>query len=85
MLRLHKAFYPIARAALESRYGKPTGVEEYSVKSQAFQYEAVKAMFEAFAGNKYRSSGIIYWMYNSAWPKMYWQLYDYFFIKNKYR
>ena len=35
-------------------------------------------MFEAFAGNKYRSSGIIYWMYNSAWPKMYWQLYDYF-------
>ena len=81
-LRLHKAFYPIARAALESRYGKPTGVEEYSVKSQVFQLEAVKAMFEAFAGNKYRSSGIIYWMYNSAWPKMYWQLYDYYFMPN---
>ena len=81
-LRLHKAFYPIARAALESRYGKPTGVEEYCVKSQVFQNEAVKAMFEAFAGNKYRSSGIIYWMYNSAWPKMYWQLYDYFFMPN---
>jgi len=81
-LRLHKAFYPIARAALESRYGKPTGVEEYCVKSQVFQNEAVKAMFEAFAGNKYRSSGIIYWMYNSAWPKMYWQLYDYYFMPN---
>jgi exo-1,4-beta-D-glucosaminidase len=81
-LRLHKAFYPIARAAFESRYGKPTGVEEYCVKSQVFQNEAVKAMFEAFAGNKYRSSGIIYWMYNSAWPKMYWQLYDYFFMPN---
>jgi exo-1,4-beta-D-glucosaminidase len=39
-------------------------------------------MFEAFAGNKYRSSGIIYWMYNSAWPTMYWQLYDYFFAPN---
>ena len=39
-------------------------------------------MFEAFAGNKYKSSGIIYWMYNSAWPKMYWQLYDYFFMPN---
>ena len=39
-------------------------------------------MFEAFAGNKYRSSGIIYWMYNSAWPKMYWQLYDYYFMPN---
>ena len=81
-LRLHKAFYPIARAALESRYGKPTGIEEYCVKSQVFQNEAVKAMFEAYAGNKYRSSGIIYWMYNSAWPKMYWQLYDYFFMPN---
>jgi exo-1,4-beta-D-glucosaminidase len=81
-LRLHKAFYPIARAALESRYGKPSGVEEYCVKSQVFQNEAVKAMFEAFAGNKYRSSGIIYWMYNSAWPKMYWQLYDYYFMPN---
>jgi exo-1,4-beta-D-glucosaminidase len=81
-LRLHKAFFPIARAALESRYGKPTGVEEYCVKSQVFQNEAVKAMFEAFAGNKYKSSGIIYWMYNSAWPKMYWQLYDYYFMPN---
>jgi hypothetical protein len=81
-LRLHKAFYPIARAALESRYGKPSSVEEYCVKSQVFQNEAVKAMFEAFAGNKYRSSGIIYWMYNSAWPKMYWQLYDYYFMPN---
>jgi exo-1,4-beta-D-glucosaminidase len=81
-LRLHKAFYPIARAAFESRYGKPTGVEEYCVKSQIFQNEAVKAMFEAFAGNKYKSSGIIYWMYNSAWPKMYWQLYDYYFMPN---
>jgi exo-1,4-beta-D-glucosaminidase len=81
-LRLHKAFYPIARAAFESRYGKPTGVEEYCMKSQMFQNEAVKAMFEAFAGNKYRSSGIIYWMYNAAWPKMYWQLYDYFLMPN---
>jgi exo-1,4-beta-D-glucosaminidase len=81
-IRLHKAFYPIARKALESRYGKPESVEEYCVKSQVFQDEAVKAMFEAYAGNKYRSSGIIYWMYNSAWPKMYWQFYDYFFMPN---
>ncbi len=81
-IRLHKAFYPIARKALDSRYGTPSTVEEYSMKSQVFQNEAVKAMFEAYAGNKYRSSGIIYWMYNSAWPKMYWQFYDYFFNPN---
>jgi exo-1,4-beta-D-glucosaminidase len=81
-LRLHKAFFPIARAAFESRYGKPTGVEEYCMKAQVFQNEAVKSMYEAFAGNKYKSSGIICWMYNSAWPKMYWQLYDYYFMPN---
>jgi exo-1,4-beta-D-glucosaminidase len=81
-LRLHKEFYPMARTALESRYGKPAGIEEYCMKSQVFQYEAVRALFEAFAGNKYRSSGIIYWMYNGAWPKMYWQLYDYYYMPN---
>lgn len=81
-LRLHKAFYPAMRNALYSRYGKPENIEEYSMKSQVHQYEATRAMFEAFAGNKYKSSGIIYWMYNSAWPKMYWQFYDYFFAPN---
>jgi exo-1,4-beta-D-glucosaminidase len=81
-IRLHKAFYPEARKALYSRYGKPEGLEEYSMKSQVLQYESTRAMFEAFAGNKYKSSGIIYWMYNSSWPTMYWQLYDYFFAPN---
>jgi exo-1,4-beta-D-glucosaminidase len=81
-LRLRKHFYPFSRKAIESRYGKPTTLEEYCTKSQILQLEAVKAMFEAFAGNKYKSSGVIYWMYNSAWPKFYWQLYDYFFMPN---
>jgi len=81
-IRLHKEFYPEARKALYSRYGEPKSLEEYSMKSQVLQYEATRAMFEAYAGNKYKSSGIIYWMYNSAWPSMYWQLYDYFFAPN---
>lgn len=81
-LRLHPRFYPQARKALFSRYGKPENVEEYSMKSQVFQKEAVRAMFEAFARNKYKASGIIYWMYNSAWPSLYWQLYDYYLAPN---
>lgn len=81
-LRLRKDFYPHARQAMESRYGKPTSLEEYCMKSQILQLEATKAMFEAFAGNKYKSSGVIYWMYNAAWPKFYWQLYDYFLNPN---
>jgi exo-1,4-beta-D-glucosaminidase len=81
-LRLQKPFYPPARTALYSRYGEPAGLEEYVTKSQVLQKEAVRAMFEAFAGNKYRTSGIIFWMYNSAWPSLYWQLYDYYFTPN---
>jgi exo-1,4-beta-D-glucosaminidase len=52
------------------------------MKSQVLNYEATRAMMEAFSANKYRSSGIIYWMYNGAWPKMYWQFYDYFYAPN---
>jgi len=81
-IRLHKAFFPPAREALYSRYGKPSGIVEYSMKSQALQYEATRAMFEAYQANKYKSSGFIYWMYNSAWPSLYWQFYDYFFAPN---
>ncbi len=81
-LRLRKHFYPFSRKAMESRYGKPGSLDEYCTKSQILQMEAVKAMFEAFAANKYKSSGVIYWMYNAAWPKFYWQLYDYFFMPN---
>jgi exo-1,4-beta-D-glucosaminidase len=81
-LRLRKHFYPFSRKAIESRYGKPVSLEDYCAKSQVLQLEATKAMFEAFAANKYKSSGLIYWMYNSAWPKFYWQLYDYFLMPN---
>jgi exo-1,4-beta-D-glucosaminidase len=52
------------------------------MKSQVFQNELMKAMFEAFARNKYKSSGIIFWMYNSAWPTLFWQLYDYYLTPN---
>jgi exo-1,4-beta-D-glucosaminidase len=81
-MRLHRRFDPPAREALYSRYGEPAGIKEYCVKSQVLQKEAVRAMYEAFVKNKYKSSGIIYWMYNSAWPSLYWQLYDYYFTPN---
>ncbi len=81
-IRLHSKFYPPMRRALNSRYGKPTGVEEYCVKSQVLQKEAVRAMFEAFARNRYKAAGVIFWQYNSAWPALYWQLYDYYLRPN---
>ena len=64
--------------ALEARYGKATSAEDYARKAQALTYEGQRAMFEAFARNKYTATGVIQWMLNNAWPSMIWHLYDYY-------
>jgi len=65
-------------SALEGRYGKATSAEDYARKAQALTYEGQRAMFEAFARNKYTATGVIQWMLNNAWPSMIWHLYDYY-------
>src|ERR1700676_3208359 len=45
--------------------------------SQAATYEGERAMFEAYGRNKYKSTGIIQWMLNNAWPGLIWHVYDY--------
>jgi exo-1,4-beta-D-glucosaminidase len=65
-------------SAVEGRYGKADGVADYARKAQALAYEAERAMFEGYARNKYRSTGVIQWMLNNAWPSMIWHLYDYY-------
>ena len=62
--------------ALEARYGKATGAEDFARKAQALAYEGQRAMFEAFARNKYRSTGVVQWMLNNAWPSIIWNLFD---------
>jgi exo-1,4-beta-D-glucosaminidase len=64
------------RKAMHMRYGPSSGVEEFAFKSQVMNYELMRPMFEAFVAHKPRSTGLIQWMLNSAWPEMYWQLYD---------
>src|SRR5262249_15804402 len=44
-------------SALEGRYGKATGVDDYARKAQALTYEAERAMFEGYARNKYTATG----------------------------
>src|SRR6201987_1419119 len=63
--------------ALEMRYGKSKDVSDYVWKSQAMTYEGQRAMFEAYGRNKYKSTGIIQWMLNNAWPSLIWHLYSY--------
>jgi exo-1,4-beta-D-glucosaminidase len=64
--------------ALEARYGKADSAEDYARKAQALAYEGQRAMFEAYGGNRYTSTGVIQWMLSNAWPSMIWHLYDYF-------
>lgn len=68
--------------AFEARYGMPGDAETFTFKAQAANYEAMRAMFEAFVSRKPRTTGLIQWMLNAAWPKLYWQLYDYYLMPN---
>ncbi|MCF6241456.1 MAG: glycoside hydrolase family 2 [Bacteroidales bacterium] len=68
--------------ALNKRYGAAKNVEEYAFKAQMLNYELMRPMFEAFSINRYKATGVIQWMLNSAWPEMYWQLYDYYLMPN---
>ena len=62
--------------AINSRYGKSSGVEEFAFKAQVNNYEIMRPQFEAFIAHKPKSTGLVQWQLNSAWPKMIWQLYD---------
>ena len=67
--------------ALAKRYGAPKSLEDYVAKAQLDNYENVRAQFEAFNAHMDAdkpSTGVIYWMLNSAWPSLQWHLYDYF-------
>jgi len=68
--------------ALTKRYGEAKSVEEYARKAQTLNYELMRPMFEAFSANRYEATGVIQWMLNSAWPEMYWQLYDSYLMPN---
>ncbi len=65
---------------LENRYGKSSGLDEFLLKADVQGYEAMRAMFEAFRVKLPKTTGIIQWMLNSAWPSTYWQLYDYYML-----
>ncbi len=64
--------------SLNARYGEPSTLDDFLLKSQTMRYEAVRAMYEAYSRNKYTSAtGVIIWMLNNCWPSLIWNLYDY--------
>lgn len=66
--------------ALAERYGRPRNAEDFVRKAQLACYEAARAQFEAYRarfGAPEPATGVIYWMLNSPWPSLNWQLFDY--------
>jgi exo-1,4-beta-D-glucosaminidase len=66
--------------ALTGRYGPPTSLTDYVRKAQLAQYENVRAQFEAYERNatdvSKPATGVVYWMFNSGWTSLHWQLMD---------
>ena len=63
---------------MEAIYAKPVSAAQYERIAQTMEYDSERAMFEAYAKNKYSSTGVIQWMLNNAWPSMIWHLFDYY-------
>lgn len=68
------------RNALTRRYGEAKTLEEFARKAQVLNYELMRPMFEAFRVHRGRATGVIQWMLNAAWPKMWWQLHDWYLM-----
>eukprot|EP01084_Bolivina_argentea_P153029 266837_1 len=68
---------------LNARYGISSSVKEYTYKASVASYESHRAMYEAYARNKYKlSTGVINWMLQNGWPSNMWNLYDYYLNVN---
>ncbi|MBR6457926.1 MAG: alkaline phosphatase [Bacteroidales bacterium] len=61
-------------------YGAPTGFEDFVRKAHALDYDGTRSMYEAFRVAVPRTTGIVQWMLNSAWPSLYWQQFDWYLV-----
>lgn len=68
------------KTVIEKRYGGATDLQDFLRKAHLTDYEGTRAMIEAHRVNVPRSTGVIQWMLNSAWPSLYWQLYDWYMV-----
>ena len=68
------------KAVIEKRMGGAENLDEFIRKAHFIDYEGTRAMIEAHRVNVPRSTGVIQWMLNSAWPSLYWQMYDWYLV-----
>jgi hypothetical protein len=69
--------------AIRTLYGNPTSVKQYADNAQYVNADSYRAMFE---GANHRmwdiTSGVMLWKFNSCWPDVGWQIYDWFLNPN---
>ena len=69
----------IFNKALAARYGAYPSIKNYTAKAQAQNYEAHRAMMEAYGLHKYNTAtGVVQWMLSNPWPGLIWHTYDYY-------
>ena len=68
----------IEEAAVAGTYGEADSFEDFVKKAHALDYDSTRSMYEAFRCNIGKATGIVNWMLSSAWPSLYWQLYDWY-------
>ena len=68
----------VINQAMDNIYGATDDVDSYTQVAQTMEYDAERAMFEAYGRNKYHATGVVQWMLNNAWPSLIWHLYDYY-------
>ena len=68
------------KMVIDKRHGGATDLADFIRKAHFIDYEGTRAMVEAHRVNVPRSTGIIQWMLNSAWPSLYWQMYDWYLV-----
>ena len=65
-------------SVIAGQYGEAADFADFVRKAHAVDYDGTRAMFEAFRARMPEATGIVQWMLNSAWPSLYWQLYDWY-------
>jgi hypothetical protein len=66
------------QAAIETRLGAATSLDDFCAKAQFVNYENIRAMFEAWNTKLWNdASGLMLWMSNPAHHSTVWQTYDY--------
>ncbi len=71
-------FYAL-RDAMNDCYGPANDIDDFTRKVEAMNFNSARGMFEAYARNKYKATGITTWKYDTAWPaSISWQYVDWY-------